>query len=1093
MACGVQVGVGIGRHDGLPHKQPHTLIQRMKRHKKDSGIKVPLRREHSKQMCIGVETWIPAAMVTPDPALEEDVEVDLGEKVTDARLYDLPEEVGDGQEKIHTLLHMPTKLPKGSLGPAPSSTTLNILMVDVSGSMEPFWKSVVQYWNQYVAPTLMGHTNIYVFSTQVIFRRSGVNLHPQDFLGGGTDFIGALQTVVSDVYQCKERYVKVFLVTDGHHTVSKATPETIIEKIQCARGKVCDVYILGIGEDFPVQHSVDIRSRLHNGNSNLPYLFAAKTLNDLKEQMVTISKTSSQISDQVVKVSVKGATLPGTDMNDTFYLGEWVYCSCEPQQAEHLTFWHGSRTFSTTLERQPMLLSDLEDVFCQWNSLIIQRHRMGETVPPDILALKERIFTALSRKRLKDNDNGIHNRLDRKLFKTHMTNFRTSIKNMKAILETKTFKDEQELADKVLYTTLRAGKYEARVFHLKGHTNEEFVKDSEEFLKVFSAHKESIQKIETLPEDCCRITLTSTVADLQDLDFPDLIQLGKFEFLKQFTITGIPVFAPKRDTVAINPWSYTVQSMLTSPYTILSQVALESFAETSPPGECHKDVKAKWDEEKTRFNAIVPVFPPNAAKIMEPLVHTRLFAMCVTFAILKNPHIIDFNVHLASLAVVWTRILFEYPAQPRPEFVRLRVESIEATAALYINRPRYTKYWQVLRDNTAQALMTESTVKVDDKTLKCESLIKPMFVLHMNQLQGATQDVGVAANVVKMILLEFFGRCLTNYKANDKEAMPFTQLFTEKLDDRDDKDYVLQFIDNARKNAVSSSTDLLREFYTYEDIKKKVKQIVSKQMNEMKEKLTADITIKMKMEKVVTLRNVSSAGDVSWNTLKTFAREVGLTEDVIDDLFSERSVFIYVAHALRYRASRNRLAASIADYDNSLTMVTKRIQNERFRFLSKDLSICKKLTHIFETAWLDAYTSAHNVVVLPMTPQEIVSQARQKGIDVTEATFEQVYKRYRSDVGLLGNACQIPACPFYLVPCKRFNQHTSVERCQAGVFLHAFHRLAYEDRHENLDTALRHFTLGTYVKNQKPLSPSVISSFKGELEHLQLKYRMTSL
>ncbi|KAK8751663.1 hypothetical protein OTU49_009690 [Cherax quadricarinatus] len=1037
--------------------------------------------------------WQTPKMVWPDPVVEEEessqlTKVDLGEVHTDATLYALPEMVGT-RERLHTVLHMPTDLPVPDVGRPPPSASLNILMVDVSASMKAYWKDVVHSWNSLVAPTLYGRTILYAFGTRVLFLRSGTQLEQKDFISGGTDLVGALRTIVSEVYQCREKYIKVFLITDGEHTVSKVKPESVIEKMEYACGKICDVFVLGVGDKFPVQHSIDIRSRLHNGNSNLPYLFTAKTSVGMREEMAVIGRISYSSNSSRIKLSLSGSVLPGGDVTDVFHLGEWVYFACEPQEIQNLTLSSGRHSFSISLKPKPMNLSNLSELFRQWNSLIIQLHRSKKTIPSDIMAFKDRLFSSWSKK-LKEGSRAqtINDRLTLKEIKTHEASFRAHKNYMETILMTETFQDEQELADKILFTTVGGSKYETKVLRMKGHTDQDFSKDQKEFMEVYEAHKANIKKVETTPEDCCRITLTSTITDLQDTDFSELFQLGKYEFLKQFTMTGIPVFAPIRDSMIINPWSYSVRGILSSPYTILSQVALESFAETTSAGAQHKDVRAKWDEANTRFNAIVPVFPPGVAKIMEPFVHTRIYAMCVTFAILKNPHIIDFNVHIAALAITWMRILYEYPTRPRPEFVRLRIESIKSTAALYLNQPSYLTYWKVLRENTAQALMTESTIKVDKKTLKCESLIKPMFILHMNQHNECELSLSVVARVMRLILVEFIGRCLANYNTKNNKAMPFTDFFVETHYSQNvKKDWVDDYVINVKANLTASSSALLEKFYTLEEVKKAAKQIAPEKLQDMKKMFMPDLPIKVNMEKVVSLRNVSGAGDVSWHTLRTFAKEADLSEEVVNDLFSERSVFIYVAHALRYKTSRSRLSASLADYNASLELVTKHVQDEILGFITRNLNV--EFEQHVVNVWLEAYLAAHREVVQPLKPQEIVVQARQRGIDVSDATFDRVYKRYRSDVRLLGNACQSQSCPFYLVPNKRYNQHTFVERQGQRDFPHTLHRVAYLNKDKDLTMAVEHLELGAFTKNHRPLPLDIIAHFTDDIQSLQESYK----
>nr|XP_045619447.1 uncharacterized protein LOC123771120 [Procambarus clarkii]XP_045619448.1 uncharacterized protein LOC123771120 [Procambarus clarkii]XP_045619449.1 uncharacterized protein LOC123771120 [Procambarus clarkii]XP_045619450.1 uncharacterized protein LOC123771120 [Procambarus clarkii] len=1050
----------------------------------------PVDEQSRKQM-----EWSPPEMVEPEKIDEEEQGVkDHGELNTETVLYVIKEKNDDGEEKTHTVLQMPSSVPDLLSGTSQNvsqeSSTYNILMADVSGSMNSYWRPLVTGWNDYVAPHLVGRTNLFVFGSTVKLKRSETKLQFGDLDRSSTDLTGALQTIVDEVYKCKERYIKVFLVTDGHHNATKVQPNIVIDQMNAARGKTCDVFVLGAGSDFPVQYSINIRSRLHNGSANVPSLFWAKIPDFVIEQMMEIGSKISDGTSQTLRLSVEGFSLPGGIAKHTFHLNEWVYFPSGPEQVQQLTLRHGKNVCHISLKPRQMQLSLLNEVFRQWNSVIIQIHNKKEQVPPDALAFMERIFNT-KMDELKDIKLGsIRERLERKEISTYETDFRTLFNKIRTILTTEKFHNELELAENILSTTVGGGKYGTKVLQMKGHTDEDYAKDCKEFLKIYEEHKARILSIENGPEDCCRVTTTSTVSDLQDPDFPMMMDIkNKFEFLKQFTITGIPVSAPSRDSVTINPWSFGVRALLNEPYTIMSQVALESIADQNSALGKSKDVQLKSDDSRTRFNAIIPVFPPAASKIMAPLMRTRLYAMCSTFAILKNPHIIDFNIHMAALGVTWVRILFEHPTQPRPEFVRLRVEHIEATAAAYLNRPSYTKYWQVLISDTAQALMTESTITVENKTIKCESLIKPMFILHLHQRSENPQDASVVVNIMRMILLEYIGRCLSHYKTNENNSTPFTDFFAKTLADQElKKKWVQKYIATSKESMAGSEGLLLEDYYTLEKVQKAARKTAVEQIKILKEKLTAQIPIAVDMKKVEQLRNVSLTGDMSWFTLRTFAREVGLMEEVIDNLFSEQSLFVYTAHALQYRASRERLTTPVADYEAIRTLVTKHVQQENSHIIAKDLS--DEIVQQLQGAWLQAYLDAHTEVVQPMTRQQILAEALGRGVEVTDATFEQVYKKYRPDVGLLGNACQCRACPYFLIPNKSYNQHSSVERRARAAFPHGLHLAAYRLRDSDVPTVIAHLESGKF---KTTVPRQAVEPFVEDLENLQKIYREVAL
>ncbi|XP_053627252.1 uncharacterized protein [Cherax quadricarinatus] len=1037
--------------------------------------------------------WRLPQMVEPEEEEEEENQqyvVDHGELNTDAILYVIKEKTST-DERFHSVLQMPSSIPDRLLDSSQDSrqpsSSYNVIMIDVSGSMSAYWNQLLVGWNCYVAPRLTGRTNLFVFGDSVVLKRSDSVLEMADFESGGTNLTGALQTIANEVYLCKEKYIKVFLLTDGHHNATQISPDMVIQQIFAPERKVCCVCVIGVGSGFPVQYSINIRSRLHNDSANFPPLFWVKRYEEIEVRMKEIGSTICDGASQVLHLSMAGFSLPGEKAKDTFHPKEWVYFPFGPEKVQELSLSYHRNICRILLQPRDMPVPILKEVFRQWNSVIIQLHNKKEVVPSDTLPFMERLFNT-KMEELRDTKSGsIRERLAKREFKTYETDFRTLFNKIRAILTTVKFSSELELAENILSTTVGGGKYETKVLQMKGHTAEDYMNDCKDFMNVYEEHKHKILKINNIAEDCCRITLSSTVSDLQDPDFAMMMDLNKFEFLKHFTISGIPVYAPSRDSVSISPWSYGIHALVDSPYTIMSQVAIESFSDLNSEDEKKKEMQLQWGEQKTRCNAIVPVFPPKVAKIMAPIVHTRLYAMCASFAILKTPFIIDNNIHMAALGVTWVKILFEYPTTPRPEFVSHRIESIEATADLYLGRPSYMKYWQVLKSDPAQALMTESTIQVDNKTLKCETLIKPMFILHMYQRSENLDNATVVANIMRMILLEYVGRCLSRYKINKNHSTPFTDFFAKTLADQElKKEWVQKYMDTTRASIIGFEGFLLDDFYTLEEVQKAAKKTALEEIKCLKEQLTAQIPIAVDVTKVEQLRSVSLAGDVSWFTLKVFAREIGLREEVINDLFSERSVFMYTAHALQYRSSRERLTTSVGDYTAFFSVVTKNVQQENYRSIATDL--ISEIVNQLQSAWLKAYAHAHREVVQPMTRQQILAEAPERGVQVTDITFEEVYKKYRPDVGLLSNACQCRACPYFLIPNRRYNQHSSVERQSPTAFPHGLHRAAYHHRDSDLPTIISYLESGTF---KTPVPRQAVEHFKNHLADLKEIYKET--
>ncbi|CAL4058927.1 unnamed protein product, partial [Meganyctiphanes norvegica] len=154
-----------------------------------------------------------------------------------------------------------------------------------------------------------GITKIYTFDSSVKLVRQGTELCMEDFSCGGTDLTSALRTVREEVAAAKQTYIRVFLVTDGDHGHGAPYPESEIQKMSSLTGKTVDVFLLGISNGFPVNISIDLRSRLHNGSSNVPSLFWGKDYSEIGDQFDCIGR-ELQVGHISLSVTPEGHVLP---------------------------------------------------------------------------------------------------------------------------------------------------------------------------------------------------------------------------------------------------------------------------------------------------------------------------------------------------------------------------------------------------------------------------------------------------------------------------------------------------------------------------------------------------------------------------------------------------------------------------------------------------------------------------------------------------------------------------------------------------------------------------------------------------------------
>lgn len=1001
------------------------------------------------------------------------------EMEADFQLYELWESNGTR----HSLLKVPSSLPAhyGSEAAKATSDVYNILMADISGSMYSFWPHIVTGWQESIKDKLTGRTEIYAFGDEIKLKRVGTELTEADFTSDGTnDLTGALRTVRQKVENCSESVVRVFIIADGDHDHGEPYPETEIEQMNSHPGKTVCVYILGLGSMFPVQHSIDIRSRMHNGNANIPYLFWAK-VDDWDKQGVDIEGQLAAIGAELdcslvkLKVDLEGSVLPGLEKTSVIHLGEWLYFEAAPEGLPPV--------FLTVNDEPPVRLTLkpipanvrllLDDVFRQWNSLIIQQHRKKEHVPLETFDLMESCFKYFWNV-LKDDitdQMDIKSRIGRKNIKAIELEFRTLMNQSKSLisLEQK-FRNELELADIILKSTVTNRKYDLRNLKLKGYSLDDYEQDMKSFREVFEEIKMDIMKLPTpLPEDCCCITITSTVGDLQDPDFHLVMEESKFDFMKSFTMTGIPVYAPVRDSSQINPWTMVIKHILVTPFALLSQLVLEESAAVDDGnlGKENKEVTLQQDNEQSKFNAIIPILTVEAAQILKPIVLSNIYAMMATFCIFKNPHIVDYSAHIAALGCAWIKTVTEFPINSRPEFARNRLENIVATAKLYMDRPSIKQYVRVMVSQPKQALMTESTELYDDKILKCESLVKPAFFAYLSKDVFSQQQL---ISLYKLLLLEFLGRCLSSYGINKKEATPFTDFFCPQLSDKEEKAEWLQKHGKVIVEKFQETQgNILERFFTLDELIPCVKKFVAKEVVTVVNNLLDHVSIKVNMKKVKGLRNVSSCGDILWSSLQAWALEMDIPENAIEECCSSLSVQVYVSESLQFRSSRKRLEREMPEVNDALKCIETKILQENAFVLRR--AIFKEARDLAIKHWREVYLNAHRPLVMPLTRQEIVEAAQARGIQVTKETFDKVY-RYNDNLQLLRNACQIQDCPHYLQPHNNFNQHLSIER-EHGNFPHALHLVSREFCHEDVGGVIEKVVSGERAGTRNRKSPTL--------------------
>ncbi|KAL7643245.1 UNVERIFIED_CONTAM: hypothetical protein RMT77_006536 [Armadillidium vulgare] len=1023
-------------------------------------------------------------------------------KVNIYKLY-----IGD---EIHSVLETPSQIPisENALSKT-SSSTLNIAMIDVSGSMCMYWNPLMKYWNEFLAPLMpdIETTKIFVFGTDVYFKRNGTELKEDDFLSESTNLTDAIATINSEVHASKHDFIRLFLLTDGDHNATEVEPSVEIEKLSIPSGKTVEVYLFGFGCGFPVEYSITIRSALHNGNSNVPSLFWAKC--EEEDVSPDILQEIESIADIVKKGCVKikidppGKLAPGFPNTNISHLGEFVYFPSPPDSLALNMSTEDDIAINVQLQvKEADLRFLLDKVFRQWNSIIIQHHRQKKQIPNIPFEVMDSIYKHLMEKlyqelnlRIEDKSS-IRYRLAKKDVKYLETEYATLMNQSKTIIGLEgQYSSEIELAENILKTTVKS-KHDVKNLKMKGHGFEDFENDMKAFKEILEKIKQDIMNIpEPSPDECCRVTMGSMIKDLQDSFLEELLKEDKFTFMKTFTVTGIPIFAPVKSFSQINPWTLCIENILRSPYTIVSQSTLELSAEfnSSPSTTEDKEVYLQEGDEDSKFNAIVPVFTPETAEILKPLVRTNIFAMLSTFCVLKNPHIIDYNAHMAGLGCTWIKLITGHDKSNRPEYVNELLQLIYATARLYLDRAGFAKYFEVLVSDPKEALMTESTkTYMDEKTLKCESLIKPMFLLYLNHNKIEFSSFEA---VIPLLILEFIGRILTKYQTDHNSSCLYSTIFVPELStEKLREEYFEKKCEETSKHIMESfyqqKGNFIDTFFTVEDLLDSLKEFCRKYFKTVTESI---YTIRVNANLIMKLKNATSAGNIRLNAIREFLIELNLSDTLIESYFDEKIIFVYALQCLKTKSSsKDRLTNPLPSYEEAHEAVKRMINKENKNYFES--KCLKAVLSIAEKKWREDYFRIHsNEVAEPMTKEQILFAAQGKGVQVNEQNFDQIF-RYNIKSKLLRNACMLKNCPFYLIPNRSFNQHISVEREKE--FPHQLHKISHEVATQNgtSNDVISHILKEGYESQNGLKVPQVpsqeyLSSIDCKIEHLVNQYK----
>lgn len=525
------------------------------------------------------------------------------------------------------------------------STISNILLCDTSGSMVGYWSDVAESWNKFVA-TIDGTVTILLFD-DIVTKIKGKTLPRYQIRRGGTNIIGALNSLNKEIYSINNStdIIRIFFITDGGDGNDNFEERfnKCLSDINRPYG-ICEFYVLGISESFPAFISQNLRASFHNGRSNIPSIFWSEdgTPDQISSQFDSLSKYN------VIRqfdFPFGGKNFPFSEIESSFFLGDYIL------------FENNIEYNIKTLENFEILI----ELFQQWVG-IIQTRDINNNVVKDANILKgtmENLWnTFINKNKVNFNMKTFSERIANKKLKTFQLQYTTLLKIVNDLASGIKLKMMNNLDLAKQLNSVYTGKYSQVNFKMREHTDTDFIRDRDDFIKIFRDLQEQLKDINSSEEGNCLITLDNTIEILKSEDFLTTLEStdNKVDFLKSFGVTGHGVLLNITDASTINPWVTQVKDVPKF-CSVISTTAIEEILETEGNSD-NFVVSVKINTETSeKLNSIIPLFSEKVSKIVAPIVRSNIFQLICTYSILKSPITINYYAHIGAISSLFAYLL----------------------------------------------------------------------------------------------------------------------------------------------------------------------------------------------------------------------------------------------------------------------------------------------------------------------------------------------------------------------------------------------------------------------------------------------------
>ena len=503
------------------------------------------------------------------------------------------------------------------------------------------------------------------------------------------------------------------------------------------------------------------------------------------------------------------------------------------------------------------------------------------------------------------------------------------------------------------------------------------------------------------------ITLDNTLEIIRAPDFIETLSncKDKVEFLQNFGITGNGVLLNLTDASSINPWVTQIKEVGVHCST-LSTTALEDMIGLDDENVLTQQEKDSavvaiktGGGESEKLNAVIPLFNKKIAQAIGPIVRTNLFQLICTYSIQKSPMTINFNAHLGALSGLLGHLL----SQPTSEWRETTVNKIKWTAEIYSERKFLAKFIETLWSDPAQALITEKP----DCEIKCESITKALLMILISAQDKTPEQIQLT---LFHLWKEYIGRVIgTNNNVKEWFGLENDEEFNSEVEFPDFE-------------------SVYTHGYTISETKNEIVRAIKNH------KLTRPESIEVKLDKTKLSKqfNGGSVGNLSFKGLNVFTKSTGYN-------VSDEDLFRFVTHCIIYQGSIARGENPVLDFEKSKDWVINELLGLKINAL-REAKISEYKAKASKK-YMEIYTPNHQTVVA-MSKTDIIQEAAEKGINVSEETFDSIYE-FNPNNMLLKNACMCKSCPYYLQPRKDVSSHLESMKSDP-TFIQSLHRTIFE-------------------------------------------------